>query len=384
MKTAVQFGAGNFGRGLTGALLSQAGYHVIYADVSRQAVIDTINQTGAYIVHVMDVDCRDILISNVSGMDPETPEMADALMKSELVTTAVGLAVLPRLAPLIAQNIARRKAQGCTQVWNIIACENAINAGSQLKQAVYSTLNETERAYADQYVGFSNCLADRLFPPVHAENNVDIVAENYCEWDVEKNTFKGDVPEITGINFVENLTQYLDRRLYIFHTGHVITAYLGMLKGCKTIDEAIADKKIYDIVSTAMKESGDSLICKYTLNKETQYDYIDSMIKRFRNPYLKQDVAEIGREPLRKLSLTDCLIRPMLTAHGYGLSVDCLILGIGAALRYQNPDDVQSAEMQDKRKEWGLIAAIQEITGITDAELVGRIVNAYDAVMSKI
>ena len=34
--------------------------------------------------------------------------------------------------------------------------------------------------------------------------------------------------------------------------------------------------------------------------------------------------------------------------------------------------------------ELGLLAAIQEITGITDAELIGRIVNAYDTVASQI
>ena len=73
-----------------------------------------------------------------------------------------------------------------------------------------------------------------------------------------------------------------------------------------------------------------------------------------------------------------------MTAYGYGLPVDHLILGMGAALRYDNPEDAQSVEMQSKLKELGLLAAIQEITGITDAELIGRIVNAYDTVASQI
>ena len=42
MKKAVQFGAGNIGRGFIGALLSQSGYHVVFADVVDK-IIDKIN-----------------------------------------------------------------------------------------------------------------------------------------------------------------------------------------------------------------------------------------------------------------------------------------------------------------------------------------------------
>lgn len=383
MKTAIQFGAGNIGRGFIGMLLSQAGYHVTYADVNT-AVVDKINADGAYTVHVMDVTCEDVPITNISAINSTTPEMVDAIADADLITTAVGLVILPRIAPTIAQGIAKRKVNGCTEALNIIACENAIRASSQLKEAVYNALNDEEKAYCDQYIGFPDCSVDRIVPPVKSENFIDVVVENYYEWNVEKASFKGEIPQITGMNLADNLMAYIERKLFTLNTGHAITAYLGTLKGLKTIDEAIADEKIYAIVHAAMKESGDGLIRKHGFDTEAHYHYIDKIIGRFKNPYLKDDVTRVGREPLRKLSPTDRLTKPMMTAYGYGLPVDHLILVMGAALHYNNPEDAQSVELQGKLKEKGLLDAVKEITGITDADLLARIIGAYDTVESMI
>jgi mannitol-1-phosphate 5-dehydrogenase len=383
MKTAIQFGAGNIGRGFIGALLSQAGYHVTYADVN-QAVIDKINEDKTYTVHVMDVTCQDIPITNIDGANSGKPEIVDVLAEAELITTAVGLVILPRIAPSIAQAIAKRKAQGKTEALNIIACENAIRASSQLKEAVYQSLNDEEKAYADEYVGFPDCSVDRIVPPVKSENFIDVVVENYYEWNVEKASFKGEIPQIEGMNLADNLMAYIERKLFTLNTGHAITAYLGTMKGLKTIDEAIADEKIYEIVHAAMTESGDGLIKKHGFDAEAHYHYIDKIIGRFKNPYLKDDVTRVGREPLRKLSPTDRLTKPMMTAYGYGLPVDHLILGMGAALHYNNPEDAQSVELQAKIADLGLVAAIKDVTGITEDALIDRIVDAYNTVADKI
>ncbi|MCD8357208.1 MAG: mannitol-1-phosphate 5-dehydrogenase [Clostridia bacterium] len=385
MKTAIQFGAGNIGRGFIGMLLSQAGYHVIFGDVV-QAVVDKINTDGTYTVHVMDVECKDVPITNISAINSSTPAIVDAIAneETEVITTAVGLVILPRIAPTIAQGIAKRREQGCTKALNIIACENAIRASSQLKEAVYKSLSEEDQAYCDQYVGFPDSSVDRIVPPVKSENFIDVVVENYYEWNVEKASFKGEIPQIVGMNLADNLMAYIERKLFTLNTGHAITAYLGTLKGLGTIDEAIADEAIYEIVHAAMKESGDGLIRKHGFDQEAHYHYIDKIIGRFKNPYLKDDVTRVGREPLRKLSPTDRLTKPMMTAFGYGLPVDHLILGMGAALRYNNPEDAQSVELQQKLQDKGLLDAVKEITGITDSDLVARIIGAYDTVASKI
>ena len=377
MKKSVQCGAGNIGRGFIGALLSQSGYQVVFADVA-EAIIDKINEDKTYTVHVMDVDCKDQKIENISGVNSTKPEAIDEIASADLVTTAVGLVILPRIAPTIAQAIEKRMENGVKEPMNMIACENAIRGTSQLKKAVYENLSDAGKAYADEYVGFADCAVDRIVPPVKSENFIDVVVEEYFEWDVEKSGLKGEFPQIKGMTLVDDLMAYIERKLFTLNTGHCITAYLGNLRGIPTIDKAIADEEIFGIVSAAMKESGDGLIKKYGFDPEKHAAYIKKIISRFKNPYLQDDVTRVGREPLRKLSPTDRLIKPMMTAAGYGLPVDHLVIGAGAALHYDNPNDKQSVELQEKIGAQGVRAAAAEITGLTDEGLLDAIVAEYE------
>lgn len=379
MKTAIQFGAGNIGRGFIGMLLAQAGYRVVFADVS-EVIIDRLAADQKYTVHVMDTEVEDVEITNITGIMSNGEAIIDEIAKADVLTTAVGLRVLGFIAPTIAKGIQKKIADGNTEPVNIIACENAIRATSQLKEHVYGILSEEEKAYCEKYVGFADCSVDRIVPPVRSENPVDVVVEKYCEWNVEKASLKGEIPEIPGMNLADNLMAYIQRKLFTLNTGHCITAYTGILAGHKTIDQAISDPKIYDLVKAAMTQSGNGLIQRFGFDKEAHYKYIDKIINRFKNPYLKDDVTRVGREPLRKLSADDRLVSPLTTAMSYGLPVDKLVLGIGAALRYHNPEDAQSQELQKKIEEKGVAAAFSEISGVTDSALLEQVTKAYEQV----
>ena len=74
MKKAIQFGAGNIGRGFIGALLSKAGYHVVFADVNTE-IINKINSDKKYTIHVMDTICSEEEISNISGVISTSDEI---------------------------------------------------------------------------------------------------------------------------------------------------------------------------------------------------------------------------------------------------------------------------------------------------------------------
>lgn len=380
MKRAIQFGAGNIGRGFIGALLSKSGYHVVFADVNEE-IISKINEDKCYTIHIMDVECKDEKVENISGVISTSDEILEEIRTSDIITTAVGPVVLPRIASTIANGIKLRKITGVTSYLNIVACENAIKASSQLEEEVKKYLNEEEIAYLNEYVGFPNCSVDRIVPPVKSENILDVVVENFYEWNVEEKAFKGEIPKIYGMNLADNLMAYIERKLFTLNTGHAITAYFGYLKGYETIEESIKDEVIYGFVKNAMIESGKGLIAKYNFDEEAHYKYIDKIIDRFKNPYLKDDVARVGREPLRKLNENDRLIKPLITARGFNINTDNLLLGVGAALHYDNKEDSQSVQLQSLINEKGIKASLAEISKISgDTDVLDKIEKYYDEV----
>ena len=141
MKRAIQFGAGNIGRGFIGALLSKSGYHVVFADVNEE-IISKINEDKCYTIHIMDVECKDEKVENISGVISTSDEILEEIRTSDIITTAVGPVVLPRIASTIANGIKLRKITGVTSYLNIVACENAIKASSQLEEEVKKYLKK--------------------------------------------------------------------------------------------------------------------------------------------------------------------------------------------------------------------------------------------------
>lgn len=380
-KKSIQFGAGNIGRGFIGALLRQSGYEVIFADINTQ-MINAIMERGYYTVFVTDHESESFVIDHVSALETSSPLLVEKVAESDIITTAVGISVLPKIAPVIAKGIEERAARNSEDFLNIIACENGVRATSLLKKEVLALLSPMGQLYCEKWVGFVDCSVDRIVPPVKTDHIADVCVERFFEWNIEEAQIKG-VIQIEGVNWVKDLSSYIERKLFTLNTGHAIIAYLGYMKGHDTIEQSIADPDILTIVRAAMKESGAALAHKFGLDMDEHAAYCEKIIKRFHNYYLNDKVIRIGRDPLRKLSAGDRLISPLLTAFEYGLPIENLLLGIGAALHFQSPEDPQSTKMQEMIREAGLSAAIEKITGIdASSSLNMRIIKAYKEVAS--
>ncbi|WP_413283347.1 mannitol-1-phosphate 5-dehydrogenase [Vibrio sp. MA40-2] len=376
---ALHFGAGNIGRGFIGKLLADAGVDVTFADVNEE-VVNGLIARNEYPVKVVGADCKVEMVTGVTALNSTSPEIVDAIVASDLVTTAVGPTVLKIIAGTVAEAIEKRLAQGISTPLNIIACENMVRGTSQLKEAVFEKLSDEVKPKVEELVGFVDSAVDRIVPPAE-EGETDplaVTVETFSEWIVDQTQFKGDIPNIPGMECTDNLMAFVERKLFTLNTGHCVTAYLGCLAGHNTIREAIEDQTIKADVKQAMEESGEVLIRRYGFEPAAHAAYIEKILGRFANPYLVDEVDRVGRQPLRKLGAGDRLIKPLLGTIEYGTANKTLLKGVAAALKYTNNSDPQAVELQESLKAEGVKATLAKYTGLdVDGEEIAYVDALY-------
>ena len=360
---AVHFGAGNIGRGFIGALLYQANYHTTFVDVN-EGIINEINEKQQYNVVLAAEESETLTVKNVSGINSITDpdKVIEAIGKADLITTAVGPNILAIIAKLIAEGLQKRIKTN-NKALNIIACENMVGGSSLLKEHIYKQVTADEQQQFDEVFGFPNAAVDRIVPNQVNEDPLLVSVEPYFEWVVEKPAFKGEVPVIDGVTYVEDLTPYIERKLFTVNTGHVVPAYIGRSLEYATINEAMHDEKVQEIIKGALNESGEALIQTYHFDRTEHQNYIDTIIGRFMNPYISDEVTRVGRGPIRKLGPRDRIIRPAgLYMDVTGNVPTYLVQVIVAALQYKNAQDEEAVKLQQMIAEQGYEKTLQTIS----------------------
>ncbi|MFO7775684.1 MAG: mannitol-1-phosphate 5-dehydrogenase, partial [Candidatus Hydrogenedentota bacterium] len=133
---AVHFGAGSIGRGFLGQLYYESGYHTVFVDVV-DTVVRALNERGEYPIRITDEESYTITVRDVSGINAtDTEAVAEAVSEAEIVSTAVGVDALPRVAPALAGGITKRFADPDAPPLDVIICENLLNAGAFLRDEV--------------------------------------------------------------------------------------------------------------------------------------------------------------------------------------------------------------------------------------------------------
>jgi mannitol-1-phosphate 5-dehydrogenase len=376
---AIQFGAGNIGRGFIGPLLAQTGYPVVFVDVV-EALVEAINRQGNYTIkEIVEGKERATTVQHVRAINGKAEaEVIEAICQAALITTAVGPNVLPVIARGIAKGLQRRAELGLEAPLNLIACENLIDNSKILRDHVFSHLPAEVQSYVEAHTGFPRCVVDRVVTnPREAEraaNPLAVIAEGHGQWIVDRLGFVGEPPAIEGMKLVDNLDAYVEQKIFTLNTAHAATGYLGYLKGYEFIHQALQDPEIYRVVTGAIEESSAALIKRHGLNPESQKQYALNTLKRFADPAVPDPIVRVVREPQRKLAPNDRLIKPALLAIEMGLSPANLATAIAAALLYDNPDDPQAVALAQALQEKGVDQVLEEVSNLTAGNPLAQLV----------
>ena len=340
MARAVQFGAGNIGRGLVGYVLRRSGYDLTFVDVVDE-VVRHLNALGRYPVRILISGGERLeTIDNVHALHAADVEaVVGAVAGAQLVTTAVGAGVLPAVADPIREGLRRHPAAAI----NVIACENLLGNSTRLRALVEGEAGSTVPAWA----GFPDCVVDRIVTGSNDPQQLAVTVEESFEFLVARGGWVGDVRRIEGVSCVEDLEPFRVRKLWLVNGLHAAVAYLGAHRGYRVIDEAMQDRVIRQIAEGAAAEAAAALRHRYpAFAREELSTYAGRSLARFRDPRLRDPIARVARDPLRKLGAGERLCGPARAGDvvrrnlvGAGHDGEEVLAGVAAATRGHEHDD---------------------------------------------
>lgn len=383
MKKAIMYGAGNIGRGFIGQLFSMSGYEVVFIDINP-TILERLNTDHNYPIRIVtDGNYSDILVSNVRGVSAANiDEVSFEIATADIMATAVGVNILPRIAKPIASALKKRWEIGNFSPLNVIICENMLNADKYLSNLIRQDLNENEIKYFDALIGFVESSIGRMVPVMTPEmqegNPLRVYVEEYCELPVDKDAFKGVIPEILNMHPFSPFDFYIQRKLFMHNMGHATTAYLGFLKGYKYIWEASRDSTIKLITLRALQESSLALSCEHNISLNYLIEHTDDLVYRFGNKLLGDTVARVGKDPVRKLSENDRFVGASKLCIKQGKKPIYISIGLAAGFRFVSMEDEFSIRIQEYIKTDGIENAVKEFCRLTDSdELFGFVIEFY-------
>ena len=359
---AIMYGGGNIGRGFIGPLFRNAGYEVVFIDVQTE-LIEALNERRTYPLRIIsDAGHEDIIIDGISAIDGKDAEaVSDAIASADICATAVGAGILDKIAPNVALGIKKRLANSDKPL-NIIICENLMDADKIFTEMVRKDFSEEEQRRCSEQIGFVEASIGRMVP-VQTDEMKDgdplrVCVERYGSLPVDKDAFKGAIPEIANMYPFSPFGFYIERKLYVHNLGHAVCAYLGMLSGYEYIYEAVSDIEIRFVAQNAMLEAVAALSIKYGVELAGLMPHVNDLILRFKNRALKDTCARVGGDPVRKLARKDRLIGPAFLCEGQGVTSDYISIGIAAGLFQFLKENGR------EQNQANAVAALHELAGV--------------------
>jgi tagaturonate reductase len=204
----------------------------------------------------------------------------------------------------------------------ILPCELVEENGGVLKQIVLQCcwdweLPEPFIHWVENHNRFLNTLVDRI---VTGYPDQDQAAEWFSEWDYEDEMLSTAEPyhlwaieaeeeldhklplQRAGLNvhWVDDLTPFQMRKVRILNGAHTVMAPLGVLSGLDEVKEVIEHPNFGSFVNKTIEEE---IVPSIPYNRKEMTDYSDSVIERFKNPFIRHLLIDITLNSLSKFKV---------------------------------------------------------------------------------
>jgi fructuronate reductase len=276
---------------------------LILAADDPERVVTRLEDPATKIVTITVTEAGYTFDAHTGGLDLDRPELAADLTGRAPVTT-VGQ---------VAHGLRRRYSAG-GQPLTVMSCDNLVANGallqSLLQQFLERTVPEAEQAelldWCHSQVAFPGSMVDRIVPRTSEQHRAlvqsrtglndacPVPAEPFSMW-VMENKFATPRPcwDRVGAIVSDDVHGFEILKIRLLNGTHSLIAYLGMLIGAPTIDEAVADSDVRDAAEAFMDEMSETLRTPAGISLE---DYRASLLRRFGNSATGHRTSQVGTD----------------------------------------------------------------------------------------
>lgn len=216
----------------------------------------------------------------------------------------------------VVEGLARRRDAGGTGV-TVLSCDNLRHNGDVTRKAILSFAEARDAGLARwiaEHVTFPNAMVDRITPSMDdatkqrlnkasgLEDDMPLIAESFTQWVVE-DRFAAGRPrfEEVGAQLVDDVIPHENLKLRILNASHILLAFTGLLSGYETIDEALADDALRNVVTRFLNEYVLTDI-EAPANVDPEA-YKETALERFSNSAMGDQNVRVGGDGASKIQV---------------------------------------------------------------------------------
>lgn len=308
---------------------------LLVAPESPEMVLQRLCAPSTHIVTITVTE-KGYCLAGDGALDLTHPDIRRDLQNPRAPGSVVGL---------LSEALRRRRRAGVAP-FAVVSCDNLVDNGVKLARATVQfarTMDAHLASWIESEVFFPRTMVDSITPAttdvlrasvaqaLGVEDRWPVQREAFVQWVIEEG-FRGETPDwrSAGVTLTNDVPGYDRAKLRLLNGAHSTLAYTGSLMGYRTVAEAMGDASLREVVETLMRR--DILPSLKAPRGLDLADYIRAILRRFRNPTMHHELAQIAWDGSQKLPFR--ILGTLRDAIVAGRPTDRLCLPLAAWMRF--------------------------------------------------